>query len=309
MSVAYAETWAVPAAPPTPVPAAVPPPDIDAQLVGYEPIPRLGRRIAVANNKGGVGKTMATLELGAALARKGRRVLICDMDPQANATRRLAVHPDGGPTLYDALDAAAKGGAAGLQRPCGWDIPDAQLIDVLPASLEMDDLVDTAGAPGALVRLRKVLHGLTDEYDYTLIDCQPSLGHLTQQVFVALNGEDDGVLIPVVPEHDPIEGAQRVLRYLPRFAERQDERSVPVLGIVLNATRQTTLHSVQAERLADSLIDPVTGVAPKIFPTVIRLHAQIAETHNAGTPAVLNRALVRDGMIAAFDALAAEVDA
>lgn len=315
MSVAYAETWAVPAAPPTPAPAAAPPPDVDAQLVGYEPAPRLGRRIAVINNKGGVGKTMITVEIASALGRRGRRVLVVDLDPQANATRRLAAagelerqaQPQ---TLAEALhEPVDKGSALLVARRCGWSVPEAHLIDVLPSAFGLEDRVLEAGQPGAIRRLAKLLYEATDEYDYTLIDCPPSMGHLTQMALCALDGARDGVLIPVIPEWDSVDGAQRALTYVARFAELQDTAPATVLGVIVNGGRRTGLHQVRTEQLTQSLTNPADGSSPPILQPPIRLAAQIAEVHDAGEPAILNATLRASGLIDALDQLAAEVDA
>jgi chromosome partitioning protein len=303
-----------------------------------------GRRIAVINNKGGVGKTLIVRELGAALARKGRRVLLVDMDPQGNLTRRLAVgrppaRPDGdrgpvprgiptaGGTLATVLThgGVTKGGAASIVLPCGWDSAEAALIDVLPSEIALEDRVLDAALPGAIGRLRKALYGLTDQYDYTIVDCPPSMGHLTQMVIAALDGEGDGILFPAIPERDAVNGAVRAAAFVSMWKEDLGAPGVALIGAVINGVRGTRLHAdrikelPQTLRLPDVDEDPDTeqeaewvgklGDEIPILGKPIPLRAALASVQDNSRPITSDPDLVREGVVAKFDKLAQAVEA
>lgn len=275
----------------------------------------LGHRRALINNKGGVGKTALVVELAAALARRGRSVLAVDLDPQANLTRRLRANVDDG-DLADVLRSPAQGDAGAALTYCGWPVDYAEGIAVLASSFELEDRVLEAGVPGAAQRLRRALYGLTDAYDYTLIDCPPSMGHLTQMAIAALDSEDDAVLLPVVPEHDAIAGAIRAVRRIDQWTEHLigPGRQLHVAGAIVNAVRpRVTLHSVRLEDLPDQLhrgIDEELQQPIKIdvWEPHIPLAARIAEVHDAGRPSSTDRDLVQGGIVARFDDLAAQLD-
>jgi chromosome partitioning protein len=166
------------------------------------------RRVAIGNHKGGSGKTAATTGFAAALAEQGKRVLVVDLDPQANATRRLGAaydpeHPV--PTTAEVIRDASEGIAAQAIRPCGWEEPYSDHIDVIPARFDLENRISEAGIVGAVLRLQRAMAGTDDEYDVTLFDCPPSLGHLTQLALAAA----DVAVCTVEPEYDSVEGAMR----------------------------------------------------------------------------------------------------
>jgi cellulose biosynthesis protein BcsQ len=237
------------------------------------------RRIAFLNNKGGVGKTFATVALAEAAARRGLKVLVVDLDPQANATRRLRV-PTGAHerTLTGCLRLGVQQGAA---KDCvfnhGWDEP-ALTIDVLPADLDLEDRALEAGQPGADIRLRKALFGMDDDYDLTLIDCPPSIkGHLTRLGIAALDGFGDTVLVPLKPEYDDIAGAKRAIDFIELFREDLGVGNLNVFGLIVNGYRTgTNLHSARVDKLRETLALPVLTVVP--------LRSRIAELQDAGQP-------------------------
>jgi cellulose biosynthesis protein BcsQ len=224
----------------------------------------MAHRVAVGNNKGGSGKTAATVNLAAALAELGKRVLVVDLDPQANASRRLGTPFDPvAPTLTTAevIRDGGDGVAAQAVRPCGWKpgadaegrpVDYAALIDVIPARFDLENRIAEAGTTGAVLRLRRALVGVDAEHDVTLMDCPPSLGHLTQLALAAAHE----ALGTVEPEYDSVEGALRYRDFI------GDERSREALGnlalllagfIVSRVRAGVGAHTFQLDGLADTL--------------------------------------------------------
>lgn len=167
-------------------------------------VPASTRVFCVANQKGGVGKTTTTVNIGVAMALAGLRVLVVDLDPQGNASTALGVERTvGTPSIYDVLLGDTP--AADTLQSC----PDAPSLDCIPAT------IDLAGAEIELVsvvarefRLRQALESVIDRYDYVLIDCPPSLGLLTVNAMVAARE----LLIPIQCEYYALEGLGQLLR-------------------------------------------------------------------------------------------------
>lgn len=297
---------------PAPVTLAAAPPlsDVQATIRHLQEQERLGRRLAFLNNKGGVGKTALCLELGLALVRKGRRVLFVDMEPQANLTRRLNVLeiPEVG-TMAQVLDRPTKGGAAAAIVPCGWDIPGAEMISVLPAAEDLADRETEAAIPASHNRLNRALYGVTDQYDYTLFDCRPSLGHLEQMVVATLEQQTDGFYVPVEPANDAISGAYRVIEKVAAWADQLDV-AAPVLGILVNLVdSRTNLHQGRIQHLPASLDGAGGHDHPPILEPHIPRAVRIAELHDLAQPSTGDNRMRREGHLERFDQLAKVVDA
>lgn len=196
----------------------------------------MSHRTALANNKGGVGKTASTVNLAAALARQGRRVLVVDMDPQANTTRRLAARltPDS-PTISEVIASAARGCAADAIVPCGWDIGYAERIGIIPSAPDLANRGGELHLLGAVRRLTKAMTGADDDYDAVLVDCEPSLGHLTQMVLACVHD----VLTVVEPEYDAVESAIRLRDFILAAREDLGNPDVHVLGYLLSRVRDS----------------------------------------------------------------------
>lgn len=238
-------------------------------------------RIALLNNKGGVGKTLVTVLLAEAIARRGGRVLVVSMDPQANVDRRLGVTlGPGALTLTECLRVGTRNGdAASVIRPSGWSGDLGGRVEILPADLDLEDRSLEAGQPGAINRLRKALYGVDDDYTVTLIDCPPSIkGHLTTMAIAALDDERDTIICPITPEYDAIAGAQRAARYVEEWGDDLDTRA-RVSGLIVNGVRSgTTLHSARIDQLAAAFPGvPVLG-------SPIPLRTGIAALMDSGQP-------------------------
>src|SRR5512141_1944773 len=196
----------------------------------------MGRRVAIGNNKGGTGKTAATVNLAAALAEKGRRVLVVDLDPQANASRRLGAAFDPAnpcPTVSEAIQVGVEGVAADAVAPCGWSGVYGELIEVIPARFDLENRVSEAAVLGAVGRLRRALADVDDDHDVTLLDCPPSLGHLTQLGLAAA----DWALCTVEPEYDGVEGAVRFRDFVTTQAAELRNPELRMAGLLVRRVR------------------------------------------------------------------------
>lgn len=210
----------------------------------------MATRVAIVNNKGGVGKTTTAVRLAEALAKSGRRVLVVDLDPQGNASRRLgwAYDPDAPQlTISEAIQADQAGVASQVIQPIGWDVEYASRMALCPARLELENRMAEAGVAGAWRRLAKALEGADDTFDYTLIDCPPSLFHLTQLGLAAA----DHVLVVTEPEYDSVEAATRVRDFVAERAADLANPRLELVGVVINAQQNLASHADQRDSIRD----------------------------------------------------------
>lgn len=253
-------------------------------------------RLATANDKGGPGKTTIAVNLAAGIARSGGRVLVIDMDPQANATRRLAAVMDAStPTISDALADRTSGCAEGAITGCGWNIEYACRIDVIPSSLALSNH-DTQSAPGWWRSLATVLDGVDDDVDMTVLDCRPGFGILQQMVFAAT----EGVLGVINPAYDALAGATLVRDFILQYRNDLGNPGLKVAGYVgCEVDRRLTSHRFMLGKAAEILGEPP-------LEPLIPQQAQIAEANNDAQPL---EAYGRKGseMARLFDQLAARV--
>jgi chromosome partitioning protein len=196
----------------------------------------MGHVLAIVNQKGGVGKTTTAVNVGAALARAGRRALVVDCDPQCNATRSLGLAPDRERTVYDALTPHGT-------RPLGEAIVATAVtgLDVAPASPSLAGLeVELVGTPGREARLKRALAEVQAHYDYVLLDCPPSLGLLSVNALVAAGG----VIVPVQCEYLSLEGLGQLTRTLDLVRARMNP-GLQLVGLVMTMYDPRTNLSLQ----------------------------------------------------------------
>ncbi len=225
--------------------------------------------IALSNQKGGVGKTTTTINLGAALVEQGFRVLLVDFDPQGAASVGLGVNPHTlDRTIYNLL-LEPEGTAADIV------VPTSVLgLDLLPANIDLSaaelQLVTEVGRESALQR---VLQPLLPEYDVVLIDCQPSLGLLTLNALCAA----DWVLVPLECEFFALRGVALLMDTITKVQRRLNP-NLQVMGVLATMFDGRTVHAREVlQRLQD-------GFSDKLFVTVINRTIKFPETSVAGLP-------------------------
>ena len=247
----------------------------------------MAKTIAIVNQKGGVGKTTTCVNLAAALKEEGARVLVCDFDPQANATSGFGLDKTtASPNIYDVLINGADVKRAVVETPYG---------DVIPANKAL------AGATVEMIAIEKreyllknALGQLSDRYDYILIDCPPSLELLTLDSLCAA----DTVLVPVQCEYYALEGLSDLLSTI-RIVKRSLNPSIALEGVVLTMYDGRTNLSMQ---VAEEVKRHFPG---QVYATVIPRNVRLAEAPSYGKPVTAYDSLSRGAE--AYQELAREV--
>ena len=229
----------------------------------------MGTVYAIANQKGGVGKTTTAVNVAACIAEAGYATLLVDIDPQANATLGLGLPKDGKPSVYDVLSGEARAEEAVV------DTGIANLA-LLPSHPDLAGAnVELPREPGSEGRLREALAPLRDRYAYVLLDCPPSLGPLTVNALVAA----DRVIVPVQTEYYALEGLAGLLDTL-GLIQRELNPRLAVAGMLL------TMHDGRT-RLGRDVEREVRQHFPElVFDTVIPRNVRIGEAPSFGRPVI-----------------------
>ncbi|ABY46416.1 sporulation initiation inhibitor protein Soj [Bacillus mycoides] len=228
----------------------------------------MGKIIAIANQKGGVGKTTTSVNLGAGLAQVGKKVLLVDIDAQGNATTGVGIEKSElDQCIYNVLveDADVQGA---IRKTA------TENLDVLPATIQLAgaeiELVPTISRE---VRLQRALQPIRDEYEYIIIDCPPSLGLLTINALTAA----DSVIIPVQCEYYALEGLSQLLNTV-RLVQKHLNKNLAIQGVLLTMLDARTNLGIQ-------VIDEVKKYfRDKVYRSIIPRNVRLSEAPSHGKP-------------------------
>ena len=231
----------------------------------------MGKIIAIANQKGGVRKTTTTISRGASRAAEGKKVLIVDADPQANATSGYGIKPEEmQSSIYECLvDDYPLDGSQVSTCMKGLDLIGSR-IDLAGAELEL------IGRPNRERVMANALEGVADKYDYILIDCSPSLGLITVNALTAANS----VIIPVQAEYFALEGITKLINTI-RIIKPKLNPGLEIEGFLL------TMYDARL-RLANQIYEELKShFGDMVFTTVIPRNIRLSEAPSHGLPALL----------------------
>jgi len=228
----------------------------------------MGKVIAIANQKGGVGKTTTAVNMSAAMGKLGRKVLMVDIDPQGNATSGLGVNKkDIAHSTYDLMIAGARFSEVVVKTPY-------EKLDLLPSNIHLAGVeIELVEMEQRTYRLKQALAQAKADYDYIVIDCPPSLGLITLNAFTAA----DAILVPIQCEYYALEGLSQLVATM-RQVKRMYNSQLDLEGVLLTMydTRLNLTNQVAAE---------VKRFFPnKVYKTVIPRNVRLSEAPSHGQP-------------------------
>lgn len=226
--------------------------------------------ISVANQKGGVGKTTTTVNLGACLASLGKKVLLVDMDAQGNATSGVGIRkPDVTRDIYDVLVNELPIDEVTLTT-------EHENLSIVPATLQLAGAeIELTSMMARESRLKGSLAEVSSQYDYILIDCPPSLGHLTINSFTA----SDSILIPVQCEYYALEGLSQLLNTV-RLVQKHFNPELEIEGVLL------TMYDARTN-LGNEVVEEVRKYfREKVYETIIPRNIRLSEAPSHGKPII-----------------------
>ena len=247
--------------------------------------------IAIANQKGGVGKTTTAINLAACLAERRKEVLLVDLDPQANATSGLGLPKEPGASLYRAFFGGAR--AEDLIQPTP-----IKHLSIIPSEIDLAGAeVEIARGEHYLHRLREVLSGIvaSGRFQFIILDCSPSLGVLTMNVLASAHS----VIIPLQAEYYALEGLSVMTRLIQQLSENGVNPGLHLEGIVM------TMYDGRTNLSQQVVQEVIRHFGEKVFETLIPRNVRLSEAPSFGKPIVTYNSLCTGAV--AYRQLAREV--